>query len=159
MMAADREFHSIFLSHWLKKYQKQDLYFVFRQKKTTIIKRGKKYCKVSELKVNFGETKLLLNHIFPKILKVGTYNLLNYKKQKYRQKSVVDKWYILSNLSSPKKIKKIYIQRMGIEAMFKYYKTGSYNLESAKANKMRLSNLILLIAISYTISSFQVQKN
>ena len=100
-----------------------------------------------------------MNHIFPKILKVGTYNLLNYKKQKYRQKSVVDKWYILSNLSSPKKIKKIYSQRMGNEAMFKYYKTGGYNLESAKANKMRLSNLILLIAISCIISSFQVQKN
>jgi hypothetical protein len=27
----------------------------------------------------------------------------------------------------------------------------------AKANEMRLNNLILLIAISYTISSFQVQ--
>ena len=62
MMTADREFHSIFLSHWLKKYQKQDVYFVFRQKKST------------------------------------------------------------------------------------------------KANETRLNNLILLIAISYTISSFQVQK-
>ncbi|MDE5119300.1 MAG: hypothetical protein O4965_03700 [Trichodesmium sp. St19_bin1] len=47
-------------------------------------------------------------------MKVRTYNLLNYKKQKYRQKSVVDKWYILTNLSSPEKIKKIYSQRMGI---------------------------------------------
>ena len=28
MMTADREFHSIFLSHWFKKYQKQDVYFV-----------------------------------------------------------------------------------------------------------------------------------
>ena len=92
-----------------------------------MIKRGKKYCKLSELKVNFGETKLLLNHIFPKILKVRTYNLLNYKKQKYRQKYVLDKWYILSNLSSPEKIEKIYSQRMGIEAMFKDYKTGGYN--------------------------------
>ena len=44
---------------------------------------------------------------------------------------------------------------MGIEAMFKDYKTGGYNLESAKANEIRLNNLILLIAISYTISSFQ----
>ena len=42
--------------------------------------------------------------------------------------------------------------------MFKDYKTGGYNLESAKANEIRLNNLILLIAISYTISSFQVQK-
>ena len=41
--------------------------------------------------------------------------------------------------------------------MFKDYKTGGQNLESAKANETRLNNLILLIAISYTISSFQVQ--
>ena len=31
-------------------------------------------------------------------------------------------------------------------------------LVSAKANETRLNNLILLIAISYTISSFQIQK-
>ena len=79
------------------------------------------------MKVNLGETKLLLNQKITKILKVITYNLLVYKKHKYRQISVLDKWYILSNLSSPEKIKKIYSQRMGIEAMFKDYKTGSYN--------------------------------
>ena len=61
MITADREFHSIFLSHWLKKYQTLDVYFVFRQKKSTMIKRGKKSCKLSELKVNIGETKLLFN--------------------------------------------------------------------------------------------------
>ena len=54
-----------------------------------------------------------------KILNVKTYNLLDYKKQKYRQKSVVEKWYVLTNLSSTGKIKKVYSQRMGIEAMFK----------------------------------------
>ena len=43
ILRADREFHSIFLSHWLKKYQRQDVYFVLRQKKSTMIKRGKKY--------------------------------------------------------------------------------------------------------------------
>ena len=31
-------------------------------------------------------------------------------------------------------------------------------LVSAKANEIRLNNLILLIAISYTISSFNIQK-
>jgi hypothetical protein len=45
-----------------------------------MIKRGKKYCKLSELKVNVGETKLLLNQKTTKILKVKTYNLLVYKK-------------------------------------------------------------------------------
>ena len=61
MITGDREFHSIFLSHWFKKYQMPDIYFVLRQKKSTIIKRGKKYCQLSELKVNVGETKLFLN--------------------------------------------------------------------------------------------------
>ena len=80
IITADREFHSIFLSHWLKKYQKLDVYFVFRQKKSTMIKRGKKYCNLSELKVNISETKLFLNQKITKILKVKTYNLLVYKK-------------------------------------------------------------------------------
>ena len=47
---------------------------------------------------------------------------------------------------------------MGIEAMFKDCKSGGYNLEGAKANETRLNNLILLIAISHTISSFKGQK-
>ena len=33
ILTADREFYSIFISHWLKKYQKQDVYFVLRPKK------------------------------------------------------------------------------------------------------------------------------
>ena len=83
ILTADREFHSVFLSHWLKKYQKQDVYFVLRQQKLTMIKRGRKYCKISELKINIGETKLLLNQKITKILKVGTYNLLVYKNINY----------------------------------------------------------------------------
>ena len=42
IIIADGEFHSIFLSHWLKKYQRPDVYFVLRQKKLTMIKRGNK---------------------------------------------------------------------------------------------------------------------
>jgi hypothetical protein len=127
MMTGDREFHSIFLSHWLKKISEARCIFCFETKKLTMIKRGKKYCKLSSLKVNVGESKLLLNQKITKFLNVKIYNLLNYKKQKYRQKSVLEKWYILTNLSSLEKLKKIYSQRMGIEAMFKDYKTGGYN--------------------------------
>ncbi|MFB2768307.1 hypothetical protein ACE1AT_03290 [Pelatocladus sp. BLCC-F211] len=50
---------------------------------------------------------------------------------------------------------KIYRHRMGIEAMFKDCKTGGYNLEGSKANTHRLTNLILLIAIAYTISTLK----
>ncbi|GGA37265.1 transposase [Okeania sp. KiyG1] len=123
-----------------------------------MIKRGQKYCNISELKVNIGETKLFLNQKITKIKRVGMYNLLIYEKQRYRHKSVSEKWYILSNLSTAGKVKKVYSQRMGIEAMFKDYKTGGYNLESSKANEKRLNNLILLIAISYTINSLAGEK-
>jgi len=34
--------------------------------------------------------------------------------------------------------------------MFRDYKSGGYNLEGSKANIVRLTNLILLIAIAYT---------
>ena len=71
-----------------------------------MIKRGKKYCKLSELKVNIGEAKLLLNQTISKILNVKTYNLFVYKKQKYRQKYVIEKQYILTNLSSTEKNQK-----------------------------------------------------
>ncbi|MCP6761188.1 MAG: hypothetical protein NHB32_21160 [Fischerella sp. CENA71] len=39
--------------------------------------------------------------------------------------------------------------------MFKDCKTGGYNLEGSKANTHRLTNLILLIAIAYTISTLK----
>ncbi|NET28006.1 transposase [Okeania sp. SIO1I7] len=95
-----------------------------------MIKRGKKYFQISELKVNVGEAKLFLNQKITKIKKVGMYHVLIYKKQKYRHKYFSEKWYILTNLSSPQKVQKVYSQRMGIEAMFKDYKSGGYNLEA-----------------------------
>ncbi|MDJ0694016.1 hypothetical protein [Mastigocoleus sp. MO_188.B34] len=44
---------------------------------------------------------------------------------------------------------------MGIEAMFKDCKTGGYNLEVSKAINRRLKNLVLLIAIAYTMSALK----
>ncbi len=38
-------------------------------------------------------------------------------------------------------------------AMFRDYKSGGYNLEGSKANILRLTNLILLIAIAYISAS------
>ena len=104
------------------------------------------------MKLNYYLTKKIT-----KILKVRTYNLLVSKKQKYRQKSVLDKWYILSNLSSPEKLKKYIVREWELKQCLKTIKLVVTILVSAKANETRLNNLILLIAISYTISSFQVQ--
>ena len=61
ILVGDREFYSINLSCCLKDYCQKNLYFAFRQIKTTQIKGGSKYCKLEQLKVNFGSKKLLLN--------------------------------------------------------------------------------------------------
>ena len=72
--------------------------FCFEEKKSTMIKRGKKYYKLSELKVNVGEAKLLLNQKITKILNVKTYNLQNYKKHKFC-KSILKMSGIFSSLN------------------------------------------------------------
>ena len=64
-------------------------------------------------------------------------------------------WYLLTNIDNLDEVLKIYRSRMGIEAMFKDCKTGGYNLEGSQANTQRLTNLVLLIAIAYTISCQQ----
>ncbi len=60
ILVIDIEFHSIYLSYWLKNYRQKHLYFAFRQRKTTHIKVGNKYCEVQKLNVNVGK-KILLN--------------------------------------------------------------------------------------------------
>ena len=75
---------------------------------------------------------------------------LKKEKQKRKNKSSEEPWYILTSLENEIEVIKIYEQRMGIEMMFKDYKTGGYNLEGSKANIQRLTNVILLIAIAYT---------
>ena len=85
----------------------------------------------------------------------GRFNLAGYWKRKYNKKLEKEPWFLLTNLESFEEVIKTYRHRMGIEAMFKDCKTGGYNLEGTKANVHRLTNLILLIAIAYTISALR----
>ena len=56
-----------------------------------------------------------------------------------------------------KRLKKYIVREWELKQCLKTIKLVVTILVPAKANEMRLNNLILLIAISYTISSFQVQ--
>jgi len=153
----DREFHGIELSYWLK-IQKlpRKIYFIFRQKQTTHFKRHKgEYQKLADLGVRPG-TKIFFSNIYmTKNKGFGRFNLAAYWKRKYNQKTEKEPWFLLTNLEDFEEVIKIYRHRMGIEAMFKDCKTGGYNLEGTKANNHRLTNLILLIAIAYTMSALK----
>jgi hypothetical protein len=83
----------------------------------------------------------------------GGANIGAYWQKRYQGKLEKEPWYLLTNFENLNEAIKAYKKRVGIEAMFKDCKTGGYNLEDTKASIDRLSRLVLLIAIAYTIST------
>ena len=158
VILGDREFHGLELSYWLKiKKSPHKIYFIFRHKQGTYFKKHNDdyHQKLSSLGVTPG-TKIFLENInFTKKKGFGNFNLAAYWKRKYNQKLEKEPWFLLTNLDNFDEVVKIYRHRMGIEAMFKDCKTGGYNLEGTKASTHRLNNLILLIAIAYTMSALK----
>jgi hypothetical protein len=88
---------------------------------------------------------------------LGLLNLAIYWKQHYRNKGLKGPWYSLTNLPSLKQAIEIYRCRWGIEQLFKYCKTGGYNLEDTKVNERRFLALVLLIAIAYSFAPLHGQ--
>jgi hypothetical protein len=76
-------------------------------------------------------------------------------KRKYRGVSVKEGWFILTNLGSLSQAIAGYKKRMGIEEMFRYFKSGGYDLEGTGLKGKRLIVLILLIAIAYSSAVIQ----
>ena len=159
VILGDREFHGVELSYWLKqknKKAKNSIYFAFREKNNIYLKRSKENPeRLKDLKIIPGVKVLPKNVKITKQKGFGKFNLLTYKKRNYRHHQAEESWFILTNLDSADEVIKLYKKRAGIEAMFRDYKTGGYNLEGSKANILRLTNLILLIAIAYTSASLK----
>ena len=80
----------------------------------------------------------------------GGFNLAAYWQRKSKKKAAAQGWYILTNLDNLAAALKAYT-RSGIEAMFKDYKSGGYNLEECKASQERLNRIVLLIAITILV--------
>ena len=76
-------------------------------------------------------------------------------KRKYRGVSAKEGWFILTNLGSLKKAIAAYQKRMGIEEMFRDYKSGGYYLEGTGLKGQRLITLLLLIALAYSSAIVQ----
>ncbi len=157
ILIGDREFHGVELANWLDKEYRQkrnlDIFFAFRQKYTTYIKQESEleYQQLTSLGMKPGRKIFLSSLKVGKTKGFGDFNLAAYWKRKYKRNKEDEPWYILTNLENIEEVLKVYSTRYGIEALFKDCQTGGYNLEASKASKKRLKNLILLIAISYTL--------
>jgi hypothetical protein len=64
-------------------------------------------------------------------------------------------WFILTDLGSLPAAIDAYKQRMGIEEMFRDYKTGGYDLEGTNLKGNRLINIILLVTLAYSSAIFE----
>jgi hypothetical protein len=154
IILGDREFHSIELAKWLRRGK---VGFVLRQKKDRKIQvKGKDCQSLSCLEFQPGDSHFFRN------IKVGKNGFGQFSvavkwKKKYRGSVEKEPWYLLTNLPDLDSAIKAYQKRMGIEAMFKDCKIGGYNLEGSKASVKRLTNLVLLCAIAYTVSSLKGQ--
>jgi Transposase DDE domain len=84
----------------------------------------------------------------------GGFNLAVKWKRKYPSQCSKETWFILTNLTSLSAATDAYAKRMGIEEMFRDFKRGGYNLEITRVGDRRLISLILLICLSYSLSTF-----
>ena len=155
IIIGDREFHSIKLCNWLLEEgtrKKRQIDFILRQKGNTYYQNNlEEYEQLSKIKLSKGIKEIKINVKVTKLKGFSRQNLVIYQKRKKRNNHKnIEKWLLLTSLEDQEKVVSIYSKRMGIETMFKDYKSGGYNLEGTKANTERLCGLLLLIAISYT---------
>jgi hypothetical protein len=141
VIIGDREFHGVELSYWLKQKNKQakkPIYFAFREKDNIYINRSKTNPeRLKDLQLVPGVKVLYKNVQITSQKGFGQFNLLAYHQRDYRFSKVKESWFIITNLSDPNQVIKLYKKRAGIEAMFRDYKSGGYNLEGSKANILR----------------------
>ena len=149
VLLGDREFRGVHLAAWLTQLKVK---YVFRIKGDTYIDTNSgNICLINQLNNTHGVRYFYPGIKLTKYKGFGYSNLAIYWQRKYRGKQPKEPWYLVTNLDSADAAIAGYQHRMGIEMMFRDCKTGGYNLEGSKANPARLINLILLIAIAYTL--------
>jgi hypothetical protein len=153
VVLGDREFCSVELANWLRQ---QRLHFCLRLKRTLCIETEpqiweplKEVGLIPGLSIYFAGVKVR------KTQPIEGFDVACKWKRKYRGVSVKEGWFILTNLGSLTSAIAAYQKRMGIEEMFRDYKSGGYYLEGTGLKGQRLMVLILLIALAYTSASVQ----
>lgn len=147
IVIGDREFHSAKLGEWLKQ---KKVSFILRQKKNTNIReKNGKYYSLEERLIIPGK-KTILKDVEVTLSSPSKYNIVIYSQRKYGEKKKQKVWYLLTDLDDADEVVNLYKRRWGIEAMFKDYKTGGYNIEETKMKSERLDKILIIIAIAYT---------
>ena len=123
VVLGDREFCGVELAKWLS--QEQKVYLSLRLKKNEYVElESSIWFQLRDLglapgmSLYYGEVKVTKTKGF------AGFNLAAKWKRNYRQKFSKEPWFILTNLSSLSAATSAYSQRMGIEEMFRDFKSG-----------------------------------
>ena len=153
IVLGDREFCSVDLGSWLKT---RGVSFCLRLKKNHCVETENLiWERLDAVGVVPGTSLYFQGVRVRKTRPVVGFDIACKWKRNYQGLKVKEAWFILTDLGSLPVAIAAYSQRMGIEEMFRDYKTGGYNLEGSGLKGNRLIKMILLMAIAYTSAIFQ----
>jgi hypothetical protein len=153
IVLGEREFCSVDLANWLRT---MGVSFCLRLKKNHCLETENLIWQpLDQLGVVPGTSLYFQGVRSRKTRPLAGFDIACKGKRDYRGIKVKDAWFILTDLGSLPYALAAYKQRMGIEEMFRDYKTGGYNIEGTSLKGERLVRMILLIALAYTSAIFQ----
>ncbi|MGK7882478.1 MAG: IS4 family transposase [Crocosphaera sp.] len=153
VVLGDREFCSVELAKWL--HGQKRVYYALRLKKSNYIEVEKElWTRLKDLGLSPG---MSLFYQGVKVTKTRGFigsNIVAKWKKKYRGVETKEAWFIITNLTSLDETIDAYKKRFCIEEMFRDFKKGGYDLERTKLTGHRLTSLIILITLAYSMATF-----
>jgi hypothetical protein len=160
IVLGDREFCSVDLGNWSGT---KGVSFCLRLKKNPCLETENLiWQRLDQLKIIPGTSLYFQGVRVRKTRPVAGFDIACKWKRNYQGIKLKDAWFILTDLGSLPVAIAAYKKRMGIEEMFRDYKTGGYNIEGTGLKGERLIKRILLMAIAYSSAIFQgteIQEN
>ncbi len=153
IVLGDREFCSVDLGNWLRE---KGVFFCLRLKKNHCIETEYLvWQRLDELGIVPGTSWYFQGKRVRKTRPATGFEEACKWKRNYGGWKVDEAWFILTDLGSAAAAINAYKQRMGIEEMFRDFKTGGYDIEGTSLKGNRLINMILLMTLAYLEGIFQ----
>ena len=153
VLLGDREFCSVELARWLNEQKR--VYYALRLKKSNYIEVEKEvWTRLNDLGLSPGMSLFYQGVKVTKMKGFTGGNIVAKWKRKYRGIDTEEAWFIITNLKSLDETIDAYKKRFCIEEMFRDFKKGGYDLERTKLTGHRLTSLIILITLAYSMATF-----
>jgi hypothetical protein len=153
ILLGDREFCSVELGQWLKE---KGIGYCLRLRKNLQVQTEKdQWQSLSHLDIPVGRSEHYADILMRKTSPVAGLNLVIKRPNKCKSHPQPEEWFLLTSLPQVEVAVETYRRRMGIEQMFRDWKTGGYNLEKTGLQGTRLNTLLWLLAITYLQKTIQ----